>query len=125
MPQLDRGLAALIEDLDARGLLKTTVVYCTGEFNRTPIINAQAGRDHWARAMSVLVAGGNFKSGFVYGSTDKDGFEPNSKACTPADVAATVLNQVGIKPETILRTRSNRPMKLFQDASILEELHLS
>ena len=125
LPQLDQGLAALIEDLDARGLLETTVVYCAGEFNRTPIINAQAGRDHWARAMSVLVAGGNFRSGFVYGSTDKDGFEPDSKACTPADVAATVLNQVGIKPETILRTRSNRPMKLFQDASTIEELNQS
>ncbi len=125
LPQLDRALAALIEDLDAHGLLKTTVVYCAGEFNRTPNINAQGGRDHWARAMSVLVAGGGFKSGFVYGSTDKNGFEPESSACSPADVNATVLNQVGIKPETTLTTRSGRPMQLFREASILEELRRS
>jgi hypothetical protein len=122
LPQLDRALAALIEDLDAQGLLKETVVYCAGEFNRTPIINSQGGRDHWARAMSVLVAGGGFKPGFVYGSTDKDGFEPATGTCSPADVNATILNQVGIKPHTKLTTRSGRPMPLFREASILEEL---
>ena len=125
LPQFDRALAALIEDLDAQGLLKETVVYCAGEFNRTPEINDQGGRDHWARAMSVLVAGGGFKSGFVYGSTDKGGFEPETGACSPADVNATVLNQVGIKPETKLTTRSGRPIPMFRDASILEELHRS
>ena len=125
LPQLDRALAALIEDLDAQGLLKETVVYCAGEFNRTPNINAQGGRDHWARAISVLVAGGGFKSGFVYGSTDKGGFEPETGVCSPADVNATVLNQVGIKPDTRLTTRSGRPMALFREASILEELQQS
>ena len=69
LPPLDRALSALIEDLDARGLLQETIVYCVGEFNRTPLINGQGGRDHWARAMSVLLAGGGFKPGFVYGST--------------------------------------------------------
>lgn len=122
LPQLDRALAALIEDLDAQGLLKETVVYCAGEFNRTPNINGQGGRDHWARAMSVLVAGGNFKPGFVYGSTDENGLEPASNACSPADINATVLNQVGIKPETRLTTRSGRPMPLFREASILRGL---
>lgn len=122
LPQFDRALAALIEDLDARGLLRETVVYCAGEFNRTPEINDQGGRDHWARAMSVLIAGGGFKPGFVYGSTDVDGFEPETGACSPADVNATVLNQVGIKPDTKLPTRSGRPMPLFREASILEEL---
>jgi uncharacterized protein (DUF1501 family) len=122
LPQLDRALAALIEDLHEKGLLNETVVYCAGEFNRTPDINGQGGRDHWARAMSVLVAGGGFKSGFVYGSTDKGGFEPVTGACSPADVNATLLNQVGIKPETKLSTRSGRPMPLFREALILQEL---
>jgi hypothetical protein len=122
LPQFDRALAALIEDLHEKGLLNETVVYCAGEFNRTPDINGQGGRDHWARAMSVLVAGGGFKSGFVYGSTDKGGFEPVTGACSPADVNATLLNQVGIKPETKLTTQSGRPMPLFREASILQEL---
>ena len=75
--------------------------------------------------MSVLVAGGGFKSGFVYGSTDSGGFEPETGACSPADVNATVLNRIGIKPETKLTTRSGRPMPLFREASILEELRPS
>lgn len=123
LPQLDRALAALIEDLNAHGLLQETVVYCAGEFNRTPNINAEGGRDHWARAMSVLLAGGGFKSGFVYGSTDDGGFEPETGVCSPADVNATVLNQIGIEPDTRLTTRSGRPMTLFREASIIEELH--
>ena len=122
LPQLDGALAALIEDLDTQGMLKETVVYCAGEFNRTPNINAQGGRDHWARAMSVLIAGGGFKSGFVYGSTDSNGFDPEIDACSPADVNATVLNQIGIKPQTKLSTRSGRPIPLFREATILEDL---
>jgi uncharacterized protein (DUF1501 family) len=122
LPQLDQTLAALIEDLDANGLLKETVVYCAGEFGRTPNINGQGGRDHWAHAMSVLVAGGGFKSGFVYGSTDKSGFHPETGSCSPADVNATLLNQIGVKPETKLSTRSGRPMPLFRQAKILQEV---
>jgi hypothetical protein len=122
LPQLDRALSALIEDLDASGLLKETVVYCAGEFGRTPNINGQGGRDHWAHTMSVLIAGGGFKAGFVYGSTDKSGFEPKTETCSPADVNATLLNQIGIKPETKLTTRSGRPMPLFREARILQEL---
>ena len=72
--------------------------------------------------MSVVVAGGGFRSGFVYGSTDDEGLEPESGACSPADVNATILNRVGIKPQTQLVTRSGRPMPLFRDASILDEL---
>ena len=104
LPQLDQALSALIEDLDGEGLLQETIVYCAGEFNRTPMINALGGRDHWARAMSVLVAGGGFKAGAVYGSTDKGGFEPDTCACSPADVNATILNQLGMGPETKLYT---------------------
>lgn len=122
LPRMDRGLSALIGDLDAEGMLEETIVYCVGEFSRTPTINSLGGRDHWARSMSVVVAGGGFRSGFVYGSTDDEGLEPESGACSPADVNATILNRVGIKPQTQLVTRSGRPMPLFRDASILDEL---
>jgi hypothetical protein len=122
LARLDRGLATLIEDLDAEGLLSETIVYCVGEFSRTPSINPQAGRDHWSRAMSVLVAGGGFRSGFAYGSTDDAGAEPDSSRCSPADINATILNQIDIRPVTRLITSSGRPMPLFREASILTEL---
>ena len=121
LPRLDRALSTLIEDLDAEGLLDETIVYSVGEFSRTPSINAQGGRDHWSRAMSVLVAGGGFKSGFAHGSTDNVGAEPESSRCSPADVNATILNQIGIRPHTMLTTSSGRPMPLFREASILTE----
>lgn len=122
LPQLDRALGNLISDLKSKGLLEETIVYCAGEFNRTPIINSGGGRDHWARSMSVLVAGGKFKRGFVYGSTDKSGFEPAEDACSPTDVNATILSQLGIQPDTIIRTKSARPVEVFRDGTILEPL---
>jgi uncharacterized protein (DUF1501 family) len=125
LPRLDRGLSTLIEDLDAEGLLDETIVYCVGEFSRTPSINAQSGRDHWSRAMSVLVAGGGFIPGFAHGSTDDAGAEPDSSHCSPADVNATILNQIGIGPETRLVASSGRPMPLFREASIMTELCLN
>ncbi len=122
LPQLDRALAALIGDLEAQGLLNETIVYCAGEFGRTPGINGQGGRDHWAQTMSVLIAGGNFKPAFVYGSTDKSGLYPETGTCSPADINATLINQIGIRPETKLATRTGRPMPLFREARVLQEL---
>lgn len=122
LPQLDAALSSLIEDLKVRGLLDETIVYCVGEFNRTPVINGQGGRDHWARSMSVLVAGGGLHRGFAYGSTDATGSEPNSNPCSPADINATILNQLGVPPETRLVTRSGRPMKAFRDGRVLSQL---
>ncbi len=122
LPQLDASLTALIQDLNSRGLLDETIVYCVGEFNRTPIINAQGGRDHWARAMSVIVAGGGLKRGFVYGSTDKSGFEPDVDPCSPTDVSATILNELGIAPDTVLVTKSGRPVPVFRDGRVLTDL---
>jgi hypothetical protein len=122
LPELDSAMSALIEDLSAEGLLDETIVYCLGEFGRTPNVNAQGGRDHWSRAMSVLIAGGGFKAGFVYGSTGESGFEPDSDACSPADVNGTLLNQLGITPETRLMTRSGRPMPMFRNGTVLRRL---
>src|SRR5262249_51461241 len=76
LPQLDDVLAALIGDLADKGLLDSTLVYCAGEFNRTPRINGSAGRDHWSRSMAVLLAGGGVQKGYVHGSTDGQGMAP-------------------------------------------------
>ena len=122
LPQLDVALAALISDLKALGILDETIVYCVGEFNRTPIINGAGGRDHWARSMSVMVAGGGFKKGFAYGSTDKHGLEPASLPCSPTDVNATILNQLGIAPDAILNTPSGRPVQAFRNGKLLKKL---
>jgi len=122
LPQLDTGLSALVSDLEDHGLLDETIVYCAGEFNRTPSINGQGGRDHWARSMSVLLAGGGLKKGFAYGSTDKHGMEPDADACSPSDINATILRQIGIEPDSILKTQSGRPVQVFKNGHAIEDL---
>ena len=119
LPQLDKALAALLVDLKQRGLLEETLVYCVGEFGRTPHVNRQGGRDHWPRAMSVLLAGGRLRSGTAYGSTDAHGLEPSSDACSPADVNATVLAQLGVQASTTLTTPAGRPISVYGDGSPL------
>jgi len=119
LPQLDQALSALIEDLDGRGLLDRTVVYCAGEFGRTPLINGGAGRDHWARSMAVLLAGGGIKRGFVHGSTDRDGMAPSRDPCSPDDVSATIFQCLGVGPGHEVRATSGRPMALFREGKIL------
>src|SRR5208282_5360243 len=93
LPQVDQTLSALIEDLSEQGMLDKTIVYCAGEFGRTPKVNPRAGRDHWARSMAVVLAGGGFKRGYVHGTTDAQGMAPASEACTPDDVSATIFQQ--------------------------------
>jgi Protein of unknown function (DUF1501) len=115
LPQLDRALSALIGDLHERGLLKDTLVYCAGEFGRTPQVNGQGGRDHWARAMSVLLAGGRLPRGRIHGATDEHGMEPKSGLCSPADLNATLLTLLGVSSNTSLTTPSGRPIAIFGD----------
>ena len=122
MPNLDQGLAALIADLDANGLLDSTVVMCAGEFGRTPKVNKNAGRDHWARSMACVLAGGGFKRGFVYGATDASGMAPDRDGCTPDDLAATIFAQLGIPHTTELQTPTGRPMQLFREGKVVEKL---
>lgn len=122
LPVLDQTLSALIEDLDARGLLERTIVYCTGEFGRTPRINKNAGRDHWARSMAVLLAGGGFKRGYVEGSTNAEGMAPVDAACTPDDIAATIVDLLGIDPHQELQTPSGRPVQLFREGHVLSSI---
>ncbi|WP_309721891.1 DUF1501 domain-containing protein [Armatimonas sp.] len=96
LPTLDKGVAAFIDDLQQRGLLKTTMVIVMSEFGRTPIINRDGGRDHHARCFSVLVAGGGVKGGVVVGSSDTKGFEPAERPVKPEDLAATIYQCLGI-----------------------------
>lgn len=122
LPSLDQALATLIEDLDQRGMLDTTVVYCTGEFGRTPNINGGGGRDHWARSMAALMAGGPIKRGFVYGSTGPQGYEPADNPCTPMDLSATILKSMGLDSESMLTTPSGRPLAMIADGKPIHDL---
>ncbi|MCA9012686.1 MAG: DUF1501 domain-containing protein [Planctomycetaceae bacterium] len=112
LPQADRALAALIEDLDERGLLESTLVVATGEFGRTPTINASAGRDHWPDCYSVVLAGGGVRGGQVFGSSDRIGAYPETDPVTPADLAATIFWRFGIDPTTEVRDTTNRPHRI-------------
>jgi hypothetical protein len=122
LPTLDQTLAALIEDLADKGLLDETVVYCAGEFGRTPKVNKNAGRDHWARSMAVVLAGGGFRRGYAHGSTDDQGMKPASEPCTPDDVAATVFHALGVDPHKELMAPSGRPIQLFREGQVIKKL---
>lgn len=122
LPQLDGALAALVSDLDERGLLKETIVCCCGEFGRTPQVNGQKGRDHWSRAFSVFLAGGGFQQGKIHGATDEQGGEPVADPCTPADLFATLLDALGVDFKAVLKTPSGRPMQLVKDARVIHEI---
>ena len=122
LPTLDQTLSALIQDLDDRGLLDSTVVYCAGEFGRTPKINPNSGRDHWARSMAVVLAGGRFRRGYAHGTTDVQGMAPATDPCTPDDVAATVFDRLGLDPHQELMTPTGRPVQLFREGRIVPRL---
>lgn len=122
LPQLDRTFSALIEDLDQRGMLKETIVYCAGEFGRTPKVNKNGGRDHWARSMAVVLAGGGFKQGTVYGSTDAEGGQPATNPCMPADICATMLTNLGVDMSQMLDTPSGRSLSLFREGKVIADL---
>ncbi|GBD35134.1 hypothetical protein HRbin36_00239 [bacterium HR36] len=110
--RLDRGMGTLIRELKERGLLKHTVLLWMGEFGRTPRINQNNGRDHWARCWSVVIGGGPIKGGQVYGATSADGMDVKDKPCTVGDLFATVYQALGIAPETQIRDPLGRPRKI-------------
>jgi hypothetical protein len=122
LPPLDRALWALLRDLEARGLLAETLVVCAGEFGRTPRVNAAAGRDHWSRAMAVLLAGGGLPGGAVHGATDARGTAPSRDACSPDDLAATIFQRLGIAPHHEVRSLSGRPVPVFREGTCLAGL---
>jgi hypothetical protein len=113
-PTLDKGMGTLVQDLVERGLWKNTVVLWMGEFGRTPRINQNTGRDHWARCWSVVVGGGAIKGGQLYGSTSKDGMDVAENPCSIGDLFATVYKGLGIAPDTKVRDNLGRPLEIAE-----------
>ncbi len=122
MPNFDKAFATLIRDLDERGLLDSTLVVVNTEFGRTPKINGTAGRDHWPKVFSIALAGGGMKRGYVHGSSDATGGEPDNDPLSVEDYAATVFNQIGINPEKTLLTPGGRPQSIVKDGRVVKEL---
>jgi uncharacterized protein (DUF1501 family) len=122
LPELDRAMSALVEDLEQRGMLQDTALIWMGEFGRTPRINADTGRDHWARAWSVVVGGAGMKGGLAVGSTNEDGTLVETEPYTSQDVMATVCRALGISLETTFTSKSGRPMKIANSGKLINEL---
>jgi hypothetical protein len=127
LPQWDNTVATLISDLAQRGLLESTLVIALGEFGRTPTISTlsgqnKPGRDHWANAMSVLMAGGGTPGGAVVGATDKRGHSASDRVLSPENFVSTVYTKLGINPDKILYTPQGRPTHLVSDATVIREL---
>lgn len=123
LPEFDQGYSALIRDLDARGLLKDTLVLAMGEFGRTPKVNDKGGRDHWGRAGSMLWAGAGVAQGKIIGATDKNGAFVTDRPVRPADVAWTVYDALGIDPSRELQTPEGRPVSILAEGSPVTELY--
>lgn len=122
LPEFDRGFSALVEDTASRGLLDETLIVCMGEFGRTPKINKDNGRDHWAPAASLLFAGGGVRVGQVIGSTDKHGAYATSNPVAPADVAFTIYSHLGIDPRHQIRTPDGRPVEILDSGEPIRGL---
>jgi hypothetical protein len=114
LPPADQAFSALIEDLDARGLLETTLVVALAEFGRTPRINKHAGRDHWPDCFSIVLAGGGVCAGSVYGASDAIGAYPALDPVTPGDLAATLFWRFGLDPGHSIRDLTGRPYRLAE-----------
>lgn len=119
---MDRGMAALISDLDQRGLLDSTLVVMLGEFGRTPKVNKDAGRDHWPHAMSVLMAGAGCPRGGIVGATDAKGYAAAESVYRPEDFAASLYTKMGIDPAQTLHTNTGRPVQLVSNGRRIKEL---
>ena len=111
-PIFDQAFAALVDDLDQRGLLAQTLVLATAEFGRTPRVNNAAGRDHWPWVYSIAMAGGGTRPGTVYGASDGIAAYPTERPHDPRDLAATVYHLLGVPADTIVHDQTNRPHAL-------------
>jgi hypothetical protein len=118
LPPADQAFSALIEDLDARGLLDSTLVVALAEFGRTPRINKNSGRDHWPDCFSVVLAGGGITGGAIYGASDRIAAFPAVDPVTPGDLAATIFSRFGLNPKTELRDLTGRPYRLAEGEPI-------
>ncbi len=122
VPPFDQAFAALIRDLDRRGQLDSTLVCLASEFGRTPKINNTAGRDHWPKVFSVVMAGGGVKRGIVHGSSDSIASEPAENPLTVADWATTLYHCLGIVAEKELMAPGNRPVEIVDGGKVRSEI---
>jgi hypothetical protein len=127
LPRWDQTVNRLLEDLEDRGLLETTLVIALGEFGRTPKISTlsgqtKPGRDHWSNAMSVLIAGGGTPGGVVIGATDRKGFSAVEHVLSPENFVSTVYSKLGIDPDKVLYTPEGRPVHLVSNPKPIHDL---
>jgi len=122
MPAFDQAFAALIRDLERNGLLDRTLVMVSSEFGRTPKINKDAGRDHWPKVFSVVLAGGGVKKGFIFGESNSTATEPERDPIGPEDLATTVYHQLGIVADKELMAPGNRPIEIVDGGKVRNEL---
>ena len=120
-PMFDAAYTALLDDLHQRGMLQSTLVLAMGEFGRTPELNPRGGRDHWPGCWTVLFAGGGVRGGQVIGASDATAAEPRDRPVTPAELAATVYQSLGLDPAIRLNGPDGEPLALA-DATPVEEL---
>src|SRR5262249_25692505 len=119
-PAFDSAYSSLLDDLTDRGLLDSTLVVATGEFGRTPFVNARGGRDHWPGVCSALLAGGGVRGGQAVGVSDALGGEPNDRPVTPAEVTATIYHALGIDPRARIPAPDGNDVRLVDAAPITE-----
>ncbi|MCA9133119.1 MAG: DUF1501 domain-containing protein, partial [Planctomycetales bacterium] len=122
LPKVDMAVASLIEDLSNRGMLDQVLVVVMGEFGRTPRINGNAGRDHWARSWSVVLGGAGIQGGLAIGETDAEGRRVLSEPYSAEDLMATVCRGLGISLETTFQSKNGRPMKIANGGKLIREL---
>jgi len=122
LPIFDQAFAALIRDLERSGLLKDTLVMVSSEFGRTPKINNTAGRDHWPKVFSVVLAGGGVKGGITYGTSNAIASEPEDDPVGPQDLATTVYNQLGIVADKELMAPGDRPIEIVDGGRVIKEI---
>ncbi len=122
LPPLDRAIATLIDDLSLRGMLDDVVVYCVGEFGRTPRINGHAGRDHWSDCFTVMLAGGGIEGGRVVGASEKFGGGVKERMVTPLDLLATIYHLLGISLDTHYEDSTGRPVSIVGGGRPIGEL---
>lgn len=122
VPAFDQAYAALIRDLEQRGLLDSTMVVIASEFGRTPKINGTAGRDHWPKVFSVVMAGGGIRKGIVYGSSDATASEPDENPLSVADWATTIYDRMGINADKELMAPGDRPIEIVDGGNVIKDL---
>ncbi len=122
MPAFDQAFSQLVKDLDQRGLLDSTLIMVSSEFGRTPKMNKDAGRDHWPKVFSVVLAGGGVKRGYVYGASDATATEPERDPVGCQDLFATVYHTMGINSDKEIMAPGDRPIEIVNGGKVIKDV---